>query len=78
MESSPTVPARIDFDPEVHRALEQRAGETARSISELVNEAVRLSLELDAQDFAAFDQRAGEPNLDFEDVVQDLRKRGKL
>jgi hypothetical protein len=48
------------------------------SISELVNDAVRLNLAEDAEDLAAFEERVNEPNLAFEDVLKDLRKRGKL
>jgi hypothetical protein len=44
----------------------------------LVNDAVKLSLSEDADDLAAFEARSAEPNLRFEDVVKDLRKRGKL
>jgi hypothetical protein len=44
----------------------------------LVNQAVRLSLKEDAEDLAAFEERAGEPNLLFEDVVKDLKHRGEL
>jgi hypothetical protein len=51
---------------------------TDRSISELVNDAVRLNLAEDAEDLAAFEERVNEPNLAFEDVLKDLRKRGKL
>jgi hypothetical protein len=51
---------------------------TDRSISDLVNDAVKLSLAEDAEDLAAFKERAHEPNLAFEDVLKDLRKRGKL
>jgi phospholipase/carboxylesterase len=42
------------------------------------NEAVRLSLAEDAEDLAAFEERAHEPNLSFEDVVRDLKQRGKI
>lgn len=51
---------------------------TRKSISDLVNDAVKLSLAEDAEDLAAFKERAYEPNLAFEDVLKDLRKRGKL
>jgi len=44
----------------------------------LVNEAVRLSLAEDAEDLAAFEERAHEPDLLFEDVVKDLKERGKI
>ena len=47
-------------------------------MSELVNDAVRLSLAEDAEDLAAFEERAGEPNLSFEDVVKSLKRSGKI
>ena len=55
-----------------------KAAETDRSISELVNEAVRFSLAEDAEDLAAFEERADEPDLVFEDVLKDLKKRGRI
>jgi predicted DNA-binding protein len=68
----------IYFDPDLHQALRIKAAETDRSISELVNEAVKYGLSEDAEDLAAFEERASEPNLRFEDVLQDLKKRGKI
>ena len=70
--------ATIYFDPELHRALRLKAAETDRSLSELVNEAVKLTLTEDAEDLAAFEERASEPNLPFESVVRDLKRRGKI
>jgi hypothetical protein len=70
--------ATVYFDSQIHRALRLKAAETDRSISELVNDAVRLNLAEDAADLAAFEERTNEPNLAFEDVLKDLRKRGKL
>jgi len=70
--------ATIYFDPELHRALRLKAADTDRSISELVNEAVKLRLADDAEDLAAFEERAGEPNLDFETVLKDLKQRAKI
>ncbi len=70
--------ATIYLDSQIHKALRLKAAETDRSISELVNEAVKSSLAKDADDLATFRARASEPNLLFEDVVTDLRKRGKL
>jgi Arc/MetJ-type ribon-helix-helix transcriptional regulator len=49
-----------------------------RSISDVVNEAVRLTLAEDADDLAAFDSRAKERTLDFGKVVKALRRRGKI
>jgi hypothetical protein len=70
--------ATIYFDSQIHRALRLKAAESDRSISELVNEAVKSSLAEDADDLAVFEQRAAEPRLSFETVVRDLKRRGKL
>ncbi len=70
--------ATVYFDPEIHRALRLKAAEADRPISDLVNEAVKLALAEDAEDLAAFEDRAREPNLPFERVVKDLKKRGKI
>ncbi len=70
--------ATVYLDSELHRALRMKAAETDRSLSELVNTAVRQSLLQDAEDLTAFDERAHEPTLDFGEVVKDLKKRGKL
>ncbi len=70
--------ATVYLDPELHRALRVKAAETDRSISDLVNSAVRQTLTEDAEDLATFRARAKEPNLDFELVLKDLRRRGKL
>ena len=73
-----TKRATVYFDSQIHRALRLKAAETERSMSDLVNNAVKLSLAEDAEDLAASGQRASEPNLAFEDFLKDLRKRGKL
>ena len=70
--------ATIYLDSELHRALRLKAVETDRTISDLVNEAVRLRLSEDAEDLAAFEDRAQEPNLRFEDVLKDLKQRAKI
>ena len=70
--------ATVYFDPELHRALRVKAAETDRSMSDLVNEAVRLSLVDDADDLAAFEDRVNEPSLPYEGVVKDLKRRGKI
>lgn len=70
--------ATVYFDPALHRALRVKAAETDRSLSDIVNEAVKLSLLEDAEDLAAFEERADEPSLAFEDVVKDLRRSGSI
>jgi hypothetical protein len=68
----------IYLDPKVHRVLRLKAAETDRSISDLVNDAVKLSLAEDAEDLAAFDERARERSVSFEKVVREMRRRGHL
>ncbi|MDA2921494.1 CopG family transcriptional regulator, partial [Desulfobacterota bacterium AH_259_B03_O07] len=68
--------ATIYFNPDIHRVLRLKAAETDRSISDLVNEAVKLSLAEDEEDLAAFEERASEPNLVFENVLKDLKRSG--
>jgi plasmid stability protein len=70
--------ATVYLDKDLHRALRVKAAETDRSVSDLVNAAVRLHLAEDAEDLAAYRSRAKEPNLDLERVLRDLRRRGKL
>lgn len=70
--------ATIYLPAEVHRALRLKAAAADRSISDLVGEAVRMSLAEDAEDLDAFEKRARERSLDFENVVKTLRRRGKL
>jgi hypothetical protein len=73
-----TKRATVYFDPSLHRALRVKAAATEHSLSDLVNAAVRRSLAEDAEDLAAFDERAKEPDLAFENVLKDLKRRGKL
>ncbi len=70
--------ATVYFDPKIHRALRVKAASTDQTVSELVNEAVRLSLAEDAEDLRLCEERASEPDLDFDSVVRSLRRRGKI
>lgn len=70
--------ATIYFPPHLHRALRMKAAAAERSISDLVSDAVRVSLAEDVADLEAFDERAKERSLRFEEVVKNLRRRGKL
>ena len=70
--------ATVYFDPDIHRALRLKAVTSDRSISDMVNDAVKLTLAEDAEDLAAVDDRKREPNLDFEQLVKALKRRGKI
>ncbi len=68
----------IYLEPELHRALRFKAAATNRSASELVNEALREAFREDQEDLAAFDERAAEPTLSYEQLLNDLKAHGKL
>jgi hypothetical protein len=68
----------VYFDPALHRALRLKAAETDQSLSDLVNAAVRETLAEDSEDLEAFEARSSEPSLSFEDVLKDLKRRGRL
>jgi post-segregation antitoxin (ccd killing protein) len=70
--------ATVYLDPELHKALRLKAVETSRSVSELVNNAVREALAEDAEDIAAFEKRAGEPLISYEEMVKRLKRDGRI
>ena len=70
--------ATVYFEPEIHRALRLKAATSDKSISDMVNDAVKLSLAEDAEDLEAFEKRKREPSLDFGQFVRSLRRRGKV
>lgn len=78
MSKSETKRSTIYLESDLHKALRLKSIVTDRSMSDLVNDAVRASLAEDAADLAAFDDRAGEPDVSFEDAVKALRRSGKI
>ncbi len=62
----------IYIDSQLHRALKIKSAQVSRTISELVNEAIKFSLAEDYEDLEAFEERLNEPNVDFEHVLKDL------
>ncbi|HEX7030727.1 MAG TPA: CopG family transcriptional regulator [Gammaproteobacteria bacterium] len=68
----------IYFEPELHQALRLKAAHTHRSVSDIVNDAVRESLREDQEDLAAFEHRVAEPAMSYEELLDDLKKHGKL
>jgi plasmid stability protein len=68
----------VYFEPEIHQALRIKAATAHISVSDLVNEAVRMLLQEDQEDLIAFEERASEPNLSYEELLNDLKSNGKL
>lgn len=76
--STTTKRSTIYFDPALHRALRMKAAETSRSVSDLVNDAVRENLSEDAEDLAAFDERTKEPLINYGDMLKRLQADGRI
>jgi hypothetical protein len=70
--------ATVYLDPDLHKALRLKAVETSQSVSELVNRAVREALAEDAEDIAAFEERAREPLIAYDEMVKRLKKDGRI
>jgi len=70
--------ATIYFDALLHLALRLKAAHTDRTVSDLVNEAVRAALAEDEEDLAAFEDRVSEPTMSYEALLKDLKAHGKL
>jgi hypothetical protein len=76
--SESTKRSTIYFEPPLHQALRIKAAHTHRTVSELVNDAVRMALREDQEDLAAFDERRDEPTMSYEDLLTDLKAHGKI
>ncbi len=70
--------ATIYFDPDLHRALKIKALETSRSITDIVNQAVRESLSEDAEDILAYKERQNEPLISYDQMLKNLRRDGRI
>ena len=73
-----TKRSTVYLEPTLHRALRMKSIETSRSLSDLLNDAVRSELAEDADDLEVFDARKNEPTIKFEDFVKELKRNGKI
>ncbi len=70
--------ATVYLEPELHKALKIKSAQIERTISDLVNSAVKQSLAEDYDDLTAYEERKDEPNLEFEEALKELKDIGKL
>ncbi len=68
----------IYLDPVLHQALRLKSLETSRSMSEIINEALREALSEDGEDLSAFDERADEPLISYDQMLKRLKKDGRI
>ena len=76
--ATPAKRATVYFDPILHKALKLKSIETSKSISEIVNIAVKEALAEDAEDISAFEERANDPLISFSEMVKRLKKDGRI
>ena len=76
--ATPAKRATVYFDPIIHKALKLKSIETSKSISELVNAAVKQALAEDAEDITAFEERANESVISFSEMVKRLKNDGRI
>lgn len=76
--STETIRSTVYLEPALHQALRLKAAATRRSMSEIVNEAIRVALSEDEEDLVAFAARAAEPTLSYEEFLARLKADGTL
>lgn len=70
--------ATIYLDPSLHHLLKLKAVETSRSISDLIDDAIRNELLEDEGDLRSFEARAKEPTISFEKMLREFKANGTL
>ena len=70
--------ATVYFQPDLHKAIRLKAAHTNRSVSDIVNDAVRSALREDQEDLEVFEDRVAEPVISYEALLKDLKAHGKL
>ena len=68
----------VYLDPKIHRAIKMRAVQMSMSISDVISEALLLSLKEDAIDLQKIKDRIGEPTESYDAVLKELKKDGLL
>lgn len=76
--SSLSKRSTVYFEPSIHQALRLRAATSHVSLSEIIDEAVRLLMREDQEDLSAFASRSDEPEISYEALLSDLKKHGKI
>jgi hypothetical protein len=76
--SDAAIRATVYFEADLHKAIRMKAADTRKSVSAIVNEAIRASLREDQGDLAAFEDRITEPMITYEALLKDLKAHGKF
>ena len=76
--STLTKRATIYLDPNLHHLLKLKAVETDRSVSDLIDDAIRNELRDDDEDLRTFEARVKEPTISFEKMLREFKANGTL
>jgi len=78
MSTTEAVRSTVYLDPDLHQALRLKSAHSRRSMSDLVNEALRQALREDQEDLAAVRSRAKEKSLSYEGFLAKLKADGTV
>ena len=78
MSTTEAVRSTVYLEPELHQALRLKSAHSKRSMSDIVNEALRQALREDQEDLSAARSRAKERSLSYEEFLAKLRADGTL
>lgn len=73
-----SIRSTVYFDSDLHQALRVKSASSHCSVSQLVNDAVRIALCEDQEDLKAFEERKHEESISYEELLNDLKSHGKL
>ena len=68
----------VYLEPDLHKAIRLKSAHTDRTISDIVNDSLRLALQEDLEDLAALDERASESTISYEALLKKLKTDGKI
>ena len=76
--TTPTKRTTIYLDPDLHKALRLKAIDSSKSVSEIINDAIRQALAEDAEDLAAFEERKDEIPVPYDEFIKRLKEDGLI
>lgn len=78
MSAAEAIRSTLYLAPELHQALRLKSAQSRRSMSDIVNEALRQALREDEEDLAAARSRGRERALSYEEFLSKLKADGTL
>jgi plasmid stability protein len=78
MPTTDAVRSTLYLASELHQALRLKSAQSQRTMSDIVNDALRQALREDEEDLTAARSRAGERSLSYEQFLSKLKADGTL